>query len=131
MVGMADDLPFAPHWPEGLPRDAIGSGSMSTPAFTGPGSTATSVELMAVPIASDPRTVLWMSIDGELAAPSPVIEHADGVLTGFTPRITRRWRSLEIEVVVERTGPGEEPAHVVEFYVFSGPWGVGRSPAGR
>lgn len=120
------DLPISADWPEGLPRDAIASGSVSTPAFTGPGSAQASVELMTVPIAWDPRTVLWMSVDGELATPSPVIEHADGVLTGFTPRITRRWRSLQIQVIVERTGPGDEPAHVVEFYVFAGPWALGR-----
>ena len=127
MVRMTKNPPPEPEpEPDGLPRDMIASGWMTTPAFTGPGSSVGSVELK-VPIALDPRTVLWMSVDGERATPRPVIEHADGVLTGFTTRVTRRWRTLRIEVIVERTGPGEEPTHTVAFYIFSGPWGLSRT----
>lgn len=113
------DLPISPDWPDWLPRDALSVGSLFTPSFDGPGSAGRTVTLK-LPIAWDPRTVLWTRVDGERVTPRYVIDRGDGVLSGFETHVTPGTDSLEIRVEVERTGPGEEPGHLFEFYVFSG-----------
>lgn len=118
---MPGDLPIQGDWPEGLPRDALASGSTVTPTFSGPGSVKSSVTL-PLPAGWEPRTVVWTTtIDGEqLKAGRHVIEHPDGTLSGFNVSVDQRPDALTITVEVERTGPGAEPGHVIEFYVFSG-----------
>lgn len=103
-------------------RDVHASGSTASKAFQGPGTVTVSISLPVQGIQDHRFVVLYQRDDGETVALPQIIQHDESTMSGFYFRLRREALGpVALEITVERTGEGEEPPHVLEWYMLRGP----------